>query len=155
MCSLKHFKMCTQHLNIYTEIWRQTSKANEKKKRKRKRSGAKRFLKFFFGKKPKHSNSTWLVPGIHLQMHPCFAFLRGCYSLIRLFVRRHYPWCLRLHQAPVSDCTITEHIHLHYSALSVHACSSTSELCVSRFLKSAPLWWISDSDLLPLLFLSG
>lgn len=82
-----------------------------------------------FGGKANHSNSVWLVSGIHLQMHTSLVLFHGCYSLISFFVQLSYPQCLRLHQAPVSGCLITECIHLHYSALSARACSSTSELC--------------------------
>lgn len=104
------------------------------------------------GDKPNHLNSVWLVSGIHLQMHTCLVLFHGCYSLIRFFVQRSYPQCLRLHQPPLSGCLITECIHLHYSALSVWACSSTSAQC-QWVLKN---WYISlhsDPELLPLLIL--
>lgn len=104
------------------------------------------------GDKPNHLNSVWLLSGIHPQMHTCLVLFHGCYSLIRFFVQLSYPQCLRLHQAPVSGCLITECIHLHYSALAVEACSSTSELC-QEVLRN---WYISlhsDRELLPPLIL--
>ena len=104
------------------------------------------------GDTPSHLSSVWLVSGIHLQMHTCLVLFHGCYSLIRFFVQLSYPQCLRLHQAPVSGCLITECIHLHYSALSVEACSSTSELC-QEVLRNWSISLHSDPELLPPLIL--
>lgn len=85
-------------------------------------------------------------------MHTCLVLFHGCYSLIRFFVQLSYPPCLRLHQAPVSGCLITECIHLHYSALSVQTCSSAAQLC-QWLLRSRYISLHSDPELLPPLIL--
>lgn len=100
------------------------------------------------GDKPNHLNNVWLASGIHLQMHTRLNPFHGGYSLIRFFVQLSDLQCLRLHQAPLSGCLITECIHLHYSGRSVWACSSNSALC-QWVLKN---WYISvhtDSELFP------